>query len=140
MSRFVALVVVLASVVTPVVAACSSDDEPSAIITADDVSEQAGLALPDSMEEFRLTRIDEDTVHVTFTFDAADVDTFAADSGLEFTEGERVIAHASPLWDLNPDGTHRGGSDEFDTVIRTVDVVTDGDTATARISIVNDAG
>lgn len=80
---------------------------------ADSVSELAGLELPDSTSDFLTARLDDDSqLDVTFTIDPAEEAAFLEGSDLARpVEGERVILHSSPLWELNAEGTVRGSAD-----------------------------
>jgi hypothetical protein len=113
---------------------------------ADSVSELAGLELPDSTSDFLTARLDDDSqLDVTFTIDPADEAAFVEDSGFaEPVEGERVILHSSPLWELNAAGTVRGAADGPGTegqstdqpqVRRAVEFVGEGDLVRVRLVI-----
>lgn len=80
---------------------------------AEAVTELAGLALPASTTDFLSARLDDDSqLDVTFTIDPADEAAFLEASDLpQPVEGERVIFHSSPLWELNAQGPIRGTAD-----------------------------
>jgi hypothetical protein len=113
---------------------------------ADSVSELAGLELPESTSDFLTARLDDDSqLDVTFTIDPAEEAAFLEGSGLARpVEGERVILHSSPLWELNAEGTVRGSADgpgldgeEADPprVRRAVELVEEGELVRVRLVI-----
>lgn len=113
-----------ALVLTCGLAACSSDDDGSAPPTTDpssfplqspsaeEVAEATGLAFPSSMTEYRSANSPTAAqLEIGFTMSAAEVESFAAASGLELVPDERVIIHSSPVWgDQNPPGDLRSGT------------------------------
>jgi hypothetical protein len=113
---------------------------------ADAVSELAGLGLPESTSDFLTARLDDDSqLDVTFTIDPAEEAEFVEGSGLpQPVEGERVILHSSPLWELNTEGTVRGSADRPDPgggstdqprVRRAVELVEEGDLVRVRLVV-----
>ena len=114
---------------------------------ADSVSELAGLELPDSTSDFLTARLDDDSqLDVTFTIDPAEEAAFLEGSGLARpVEGERVILHSSPLWELNAEGTVRGSADgpgpeeeaaaDPTRVRRAVELVEEGELLRVRLVI-----
>lgn len=108
------------------------------------VEELTGLAVPAEASEFLTARLDDGRqLDVTFVVPAAAVDAFVSGSGLpEPVADERVVLHSSPLWKLNPDegSTLAGTSDEFESVQRAVELVTQPDgSVRARIVITSAA-
>jgi hypothetical protein len=108
------------------------------------VEELTGLAVPAEASEFLTARLDDGRqLDVTFVVPAAAVDGFVAGSGLpEPIADERVVLHSSPLWKLNPDegSTLEGTSDEYGSVQRAVELVTQPDgSVRARIVITSAA-
>jgi hypothetical protein len=133
-------------------AAGSPTDDPGASrepLPLDDTSQDAveeltGLAVPTEASEFLTARLDDGRqLDVTFVVPAAAVDAFVTGSGLpEPVADERVVLHSSPLWKLNPDegSTLAGTSDEFGSVQRAVELVTQPDgNVRARIVITSAA-
>jgi len=108
---------------------------------ADAVSELAGLELPDSTSDFLTARLDDDSqLDVTFTIDPGDVAAFLSGSGLaEPVEGERVILHSSPLWELNAEGATSGTVDTVgegaSAVTRAVELVSETDRLRVRMVV-----
>lgn len=112
---------------------------------AQSVSELAGLELPESTADFLTARLDDDTqLDVTFTIDPDDEPSFVEGSGLAPpSTGERVIFHASPLWELNAEGPVRGSTDtspgkvdptsEHQGVSRAVELVDEGELVRVRL-------
>lgn len=134
------LVALMAPTLVVGAAACSTDDDASSVLdqvapTKADVAAEAGIEFPSSTKDFRLVRVSGDQIDVTFTIAATDVDAFATGSAIDLQRGERTIKHASPLWDLAVPDDVRGGSSTEDGVGRSAEVVTDGDTATVRLTI-----
>lgn len=122
-------------------AGCSSGtDDASAVLeqvspTKADISSEAGIAFPDSTADFRLVRISGRQLDVTFTVTADDVDAFASGSGITLADGQRVITHASPLWDVTIGDAMSGGSSTRNNLERSAEVVPDGDRATVRLTL-----
>ena len=130
------------------VAACTDSDDPGATSTTagptlpfrapskTELGDAAGLAFPDAVGEYRSVQLSPNQLDVTFTIAAADLDAFVDGSDLgELVPGERVMAHASPLWELNPDDVVRGAESERDGYRRTVEVVGEGDPLVVRLTI-----
>jgi hypothetical protein len=140
------LTAALAAVPLLLLPACSGDDDAndtagSAALdqvapTKADVSHDAGVEFPASTADFRLVRIGADQVDVTFTLATTDVDAFASGSGIELTDGQRAITHASPLWDVAITGAVRGGSSSENGITRNVEVLAAGDRSSVRLSLV----
>lgn len=130
---------VLASVVLVATTACGSSGDSGSTDTAgpltrDSLSSLWGIALPEEVGDYAATRIDDTEGHVTFTASPGDVDAMLGAADLSPTAGNRVITHASPLWDLNPEGEIAGVTDTTATGTRAVEVISaaDGDTVTVR--------
>lgn len=89
------------------------------------VSRLAGLSLPPGTEDFLSARMDDDSqLDVTFTIAQDDETAFVEASSLpEPRAGRRVITHASPVWELNVEGTIRGASDTVGDVRRAIELV-----------------
>lgn len=108
---------------------------------AEGVSELAGLALPETSAEFLSARLDDDSqLDVTFTIDPTDEAAFVEGSGFpEPVEGERVIFHSSPLWELNAQGPIRGTGDTVTSgkqgVRRSVELIAEGELVRVRLVI-----
>lgn len=101
-----------------------------------DLAEVAGLAIPPSAQAYRSTRIDPSELHVTFTLPAGDVEEFITASDLPpLTEGRRLIIHPSPLWAQNPEGPVASTSSTASGVVRTVEVLGEGDPRTVRLTV-----
>ncbi len=92
---------------------------------ADSVSELGGLSLPASTEDFMSARLDDDSqLDVSFTISPDDVTSFIEDSGLpEPQVDQRVITHASPLWNMNVDTTIRGAADTSGGIARSLELL-----------------
>lgn len=139
-----ALVAALALITSALLGACSDDDAPSVLDalapTRADIAAGGGIHFPASVDDFRLTRISSGQIDVTFTLDAADVEEFTSRTGVELTSGTRAITHASPLWDVAVPGPVEGGTSTRQGVTRQVEVLPAGDTATVRLSLVQNAG
>lgn len=89
------------------------------------IEELAGIEVPEGAADFLTARIDDDSqLDVTFTISPDDESAFVVDSGLPDPVAEqRVITHASPLWELNVDETIRGAADSTGSVNRAVELV-----------------
>jgi len=132
-----------AAILAGFVVGCSSDDDASSDAALDqvaptkaDVAHDAGISFPASTSDFRLVRISADQVDVTFTVDAADVDAFATGSKLTLVPDQRVITHASPLWELTVEGAElRGATSASNGLTRDIEVIANGATADVRLSI-----
>lgn len=109
------------------------------------LTELSGLVFPADAADFLTARTDDGRqLDVSFVMPATSVAGFVEASGLpEPVADERVIAHSSPLWKLNPEAgtTLAGVADTYDgdtdgTVSRSVELVTAPDgTVRARIVI-----
>lgn len=97
--------------------------------TKSQVATAAGLDLPDSVEAWRSVLMSPGELDVSFTISRDDVAAFDEGSKLGLKPGERVVAHASPLWDLNVEGTYAGATGERGPIRRTVEVVSPTDPA-----------
>jgi hypothetical protein len=125
----------------------SSDDTPGGGTTTsgtlpfdspskDELADATGLSFPASIAGYQSVQLSPGQLDVTFTLAAADVEGFVADSDLpEPTEGDRTLAHASPLWELNPTDTFAGTEATRDGVTIAVEIVGSGDPRTARVSV-----
>lgn len=91
----------------------------------DSVSRLAGLSLPAGTGDFMSARMDDDSqLDVSFTIAHEDESAFLdASTFPEPREDQRVITHASPLWELNVEGTIRGVADTAGDVRRAVELV-----------------
>lgn len=91
------------------------------------LSDLSGLRFPEEMTGFRSVALDNDVQYdITFVIPARSVAPFLEDSGLpEPSADQRVLIHASPLWELNPpDGTIiRSTRDRYQDVDRAVELV-----------------
>jgi hypothetical protein len=112
------------------------------------LTELSGIVFPADASDFLTARTDDGRqLDVSFLIPASSVAAFVESSGLpEPVADERVIAHSSPLWKLNPDpgSTLSGVADTYDgatgtTVGRAVELVTAPD-GTVRARIVISAG
>lgn len=103
----------------------------------DSVSELAGISLPAGVEDFMSARMDDDSqLDVSFTIAPADEATFLEASSLpDPQEDQRVITHASPLWDLNISGTIRGAADTAEGVTRALELVDEDGRTRVRLVI-----
>ncbi len=88
------------------------------------VAALGGLDLPDSTDDFKSARLDDDSqLDVTFTITADDEKDFIKGSGLpQPSEGQRVITHASPLWDLDVKGEISGSANTKSGVTRALEL------------------
>ena len=115
---------------------------------SESVSALASLDLPPSASGFLTARLDDDSqLDVTFTMEPADEAAFLAGSGLpEPVADERVIFHASPLWELNAEGaTIRGATDTtaagqepasgMAPVRRSLEIVDEGEVLRVRLVV-----
>ena len=107
----------------------------------DSVSRLAGLTPPGSTEDFMSARMDDDSqLDVTFTIAPGDEAALLDASALpEPREDQRVITHASPLWDLNVEGTIRGAADTAGDVRRAIELVDEKGRTRVRL-VVTPAG
>lgn len=89
------------------------------------VEELSGLDFPDSASGFLSAQLEDGSqLDITAVMPPSEEAGFLVSSGLAApVEGERVITHASPLWDLNPPGTIRGVADDRARVHRAVELV-----------------
>jgi hypothetical protein len=94
-----------------------------------------GLHLPASVTGYQSVQLAPSQLDVTFHLAPADVDALVSRSGLPPLSAARVIAHSSPLWELNPTGTVRGTSATRDGMQLDLEVV-DGTPAVARLAVV----
>lgn len=101
----------------------------------DSVAELADLSLPPSTEGFTSARLDDDSqLDVTFTLDPVDEAAFLEGSGLPTPEADqRVITHASPLWQMNVEGTIRGAADSSGGVTRALELIEEGELVRVRL-------
>jgi len=125
-------IIVLTAAVLYGGSACSGDDSSNgttvqatqeAAPSMADVTRDAGLVFPPSVSDFRLVNISETQIDLSFQIDADEVATFAEESGLTLTRGERAIKHASPIWQLEVYGEFSGSVTAFGKVQRAVEVV-----------------
>jgi len=115
-----------------VVPAGCGDEAGTTALTRDEIEERSGVTLPASVEGFRATRTATDQLQVTATVTDGDGARLADDLGLE--ADRRVVTHSSPLWELNPGGTIRGGTSRHEEVERAVEVIDDdGSRSTVRM-------
>jgi hypothetical protein len=101
------------------------------------VEELSGLDFPDSASEFLSAQLEVGSqLDITAIVPPAEEAAFLAASGLAApVEGERVITHASPLWDLNPSEPIRGVSDRHAGVHRAVELVEEDGSVRVRAVI-----
>lgn len=96
--------------------------------TAAGIAEMAGLVFPTEMIEFRsAANPNRQQLDLMFSAPPASVSRFLSDSELPSpTEGERLILHGSPLWELNPGENTAISSteDRSNKIARTVELVT----------------
>ena len=101
------------------------------------VAETAGLVFPASVTAWRSVSLSPGELDVSFTISRDAVAAFDSGSGLGLKADARVVAHASPLWELNVEGTYAGSSTEHGKVRRSVEVVTPTDPASpAQVRLV----
>lgn len=89
-----------------------------------DLEDITGLRFPDSTTGYRSARASDAELDVTFRMDPADADSFVADSGLPELRAERLLAHPSPVWSLDPGGDVRSTSTARDGMRIALEVVT----------------
>ncbi len=107
-------------------------DSPS----KDELADATGLVFPDSVAGYRSVQLSPGQLDVTFTLPAADVDAFLEDSDLPpLTDDERTLAHASPLWELNPTDTYAGTATSRDGISIALETVGSGDPVTVRLTV-----
>lgn len=106
-------------------------------LTVAEVEDLAGVDVPDGAADFLSAQLDDQRqLDVTFTIPADSVDAFVVGSALPRPEpGRRVVAHSSPLWQLNPEGAVSGARDVREGVARAVEVIDDGDRRRVRLVI-----
>lgn len=82
-------------------------------VTRDELAEAAELDLPAGTADFLTARLpDRSQLDVTFTVATDEAQGFVTGSGLPTpVAGDRMILHASPLWELNPGSEIRGAQD-----------------------------
>lgn len=97
--------------------------------TKAEVADAAGLELPGSVTAWRSVLMSPGELDVAFTISPDDVAGFDEASGLGLEADARVVTHASPLWELNVEGTYAGSSTAHGKVRRAVEVVTPTDDA-----------
>lgn len=128
--------------------ACRGDDATSddgAVLqqvapTKAEIAKDAGIVFPPSTSGFRLVRVGDEQIDVTFDAESAEIDAFAEQSGFTLEVGKRAIVHASPLWDVAVTVALRGATSEYGGVERGVEVIEDGEVATVRLTLVPTAG
>jgi hypothetical protein len=120
----------------------TADTDPAASLDLEDssqasVEELSGLDLPESASGFLSAQLDDGSqLDLTATFPPEEEAAFLEASSLPApVEGERVITHSSPLWDLEPTGTVRGVTDTFDGVDRAVELVEEDGSTRVRAVI-----
>lgn len=138
-ARRLALVPAVPVVVLSLVggAGCSSNGDPGATSGVSgptlpferpskaELADRAGLSFPSSVEDYRSTLVGPSELNVAFTMAASDLEGFVSGSGLPaLTEGRRLIAHPSPVWEQNPAGTVSSTASVHDGLTRIVEVVT----------------
>ena len=98
-------------------------------------------AFPASTAGYRSVQVGPRQLDITFTLPATDVAAFVDGSGLPaLADGERTMAHSSPLWELNPTEPLAGSRVERDGMAIAVEVIGDGDPRTVRASITATGG
>jgi hypothetical protein len=87
---------------------------PTADLSRPSLERLAALDLPASTADLLTARLDNDRqIDLTFTIEPADEAAFVEGSSLPApVVGQRVVTHASPLWELNPGAEIRGSRDE----------------------------
>lgn len=100
-----------------------------------EVERASGLRLPASTSDYRSVRVGEGELDITFRFATGDVDAFVAASKLPPLGDQRLIAHPSPVWSLDPGGTVRSTSTTRRGLRIAVEIIDGGATSTARIVI-----
>jgi hypothetical protein len=110
--------------------------------TAEEVEAATGLVFPDSVADYRSANSPTAAqLEIGFTMSAAEVESFAASSGLTLVPDERIIIHSSPVWgDQNPagdlrSGTVRKGRYETKVEVRTNFSETQPDDAAVRVLV-----
>ena len=146
-----ALVVALLVALTATVLGCSDDGGDTTTATSDgtpptlavdtpskdELSAATGLVFPPSTAGYRSVQLGPGQIDVLTTMAASEVDAFVEGSDLPaLTDGQRTIAHPSPLWELNPTGGSAGTSATRDGVSIAVEVVGDGDPRAVRVSVI----
>jgi hypothetical protein len=120
----------------------TADTDPAASLDLEDssqasVEELSGLDFPESASGFLSAQLDDGTqLDLTVTFPPGEEAAFLEASSLAApVEGERVITHSSPLWDLDPPGTIRGVADDRAGVRRAVELVEEDGSVRVRAVI-----
>jgi hypothetical protein len=87
---------------------------PTADLSRASLERLAALDLPPSTADLLTARLDNDRqIDLTFTIDPAEEAALVEGSLLPApVAGQRVVTHASPLWELNPGVEIRGVRDE----------------------------
>lgn len=99
------------------------------------LEEITGLRFPDSTDGYRSVRAAEGELDVTFRMDPADIESFVAHSKLPALRSERLIAHPSPVWSLDPGGEVRSTSTRRDGMRIALEIV-DGTEPPATVRLV----
>ncbi len=102
------------------------------------VAEEVGFVFPESTEEFLTAQPDSRSqMDLTFTMDPADAEAFLEGSGFPpAVEGQRLILHSSPLWELNPDSEVSSATDTHEGIARTVEFTEEEGRTRVRIVLV----
>lgn len=100
-----------------------------------DVEAATGLHLPASSSDYRSARVGEGELDVTFRFATGDIEAFISGSKLPALRTERLIAHPSPVWSLDPGGPVRSTSTTRRGLRIGAEIVDGGATSTVRLII-----
>jgi hypothetical protein len=100
-----------------------------------ELEKATGLRLPASVTGYQSVQLAPNQLDVTFHVPPADVGALVEASRLPPLSSTRVIAHPSPLWDLNPSGTVHGTTTTRDGMRINLEVV-DGTPSVVRLDIV----
>ena len=103
--------------------------------TKDQLAAVTGLGFPSTVTNYRSVRLDRDQLDVTFELPARDVDALVSDSDLPPLSPTRVIAHSSPLWELNATGEIAATSDSRGGLTINLEAVS-GQPTVVRLSVV----
>lgn len=95
-----------------------------------------GIVFPSSVRDYRSVAIGPTAIDIAFSMSAADVTKFASDSSIELIAGQRLIHHASPVWDQNPVGLISSGQTRQGTTTSTIEIVSgSGDRVAVRLAV-----
>ncbi len=118
----------------------SADGVPFTMPSRAEIARRASFDFPASTTAFESVKVG-DELQVGLKIATTDAAAFETGSGLTLVAGQRVVTHASPIWDLNPAGEISGGNSisKSGKIRRTVEVVTPptGTQASVRIVLAN---